>query len=511
MINRRKFLKNFLLGSSALTIGSVSQLGMIRSALAAQQTEFSDYKALVCVLLGGGNDSLNMLVPMAESGSYAYSDYQLAREDLAIANNRKNVSDFYSNNQLHTSPYPKKTTEAYRDGVFSLAGQNNIGVNSLMPELARLINAKKLSIIANAGNLITPLTKEDYLSKNVALPPFLFAHNHQVRALFTGWGDNLQAKGWAGRLADDWIKGGPAALSQMGLNISYAGASRLQEGNITIPSILPTSNIPKHYDLETSNNRRDTFNQLMNVETNHYFDHLYKDKIVSSVTNMEIIRDAWNGAGDPFYGMTDSYGEPLFNIPKAAEVELDSNPSGQLIKQLKAVAKMIHLGKTTQTLGTNRQIFYVTLSGFDTHSSQNSNHPALLRGLSLALDKFNRAMNHLGAEKEVALFTVSDFGRTVRSNKGGTDHAWGSHSLVMGGDLNGGVVGTLPDISLGGNDDVAKKGHLLPSIGQDQVHATLASWFGVEDPLIRKLFPNIPNFTSGAQQSSAYLDLFKSV
>jgi len=248
----------------------------------------------------------------------------------------------------------------------------------------------------------------------------------------------------------------------------------------------------------------------MNVEANHYFDHLYKNKIVSSITNMEMIREEWNNAGNPFEGVTDSYGNALFTMPDAAKANLDSKPSEKFIKQLEAVAKMIHLGKTTQTLGTNRQIFYVTLQGFDTHSRQNNNHPTLLRELSLALDKFNRAMNHLNAEKEVALFTISDFGRTIRSNDGGTDHAWGSNSLVMGGDLNGGMVGTLPDISLGGNDDLGTKGRLLPSTGQDQVHATLASWFGVEDPLIKELFPNITNFQSGDNQSSAYLNLFKS-
>jgi len=509
MINRRKFLKNFLFGSSALTVGSVSQLSMIRSALAAQQTEFSDYKALVCVLLDGGNDSLNMLVPIAESGSYSYSDYAHARKDLAVANYHLNVSDFYSGSQLHTSPYPQENEVAYRHGIFSLEKHKRIGVNSLMPELAQLINSKKLSVIANAGNLITPLNKEEYLRKAAPRPPFLFAHNHQKRALFTGWANNLQAKGWAGRLADEWRE--MSSLSPTGLNISYAGASRLQEGKITIPSILPTSNIPKHYGLEQGQSRRQALEQLMNVEAHHYFDHLYKNKLVGSITNMEMIREEWNAVGNPFESITDSYGAPLFNTPDAAQVQLASNPANRLIKQLEAVAKMIHLGKTTQTLGTNRQIFYVRLPGFDTHNSQNNNHPALLRGLSLALDKFNRAMNHLDAEKEVALFTISDFGRTTRSNKGGTDHAWGSHSFVMGGDLKGGIYGTLPDISLGSKDDVARTGHLLPTTAQDQVHATLASWFGVEDPLIKKLFPNIPNFQSNAQQSSAYLDLFKSV
>jgi len=514
MTNRRKFLKNFLLGSSALAAGNIAQLGMIRSALAAQSTEFTDYKALVCVLLDGGNDILNMLVPMAESGPYAYSDYANAREDLAVANNRLNLSDFYSGNQLSINPYAEATNDrnAYRHGVFSLESQNiNAGVNSLMPELAQLITSEKLSIIANAGNLITPLDKESFTNKTAAIPPFLRAHNHQKRALSTGWGDNLQAKGWAGRLADRWTQNAAASLSSIGLNISFSGASRLLEGNITFPSVLPTSNIPRHSGLDIGGKRREAFDDLLNVEAEHYFDQLYKNKFFRSVSNMETVRESWNNIGNPFEGVTDGYNAPLFNIPSKQDVNLESEPAKRLIEQLEAVAKMIYLGKNTQALGTNRQIFYVSLGGFDTHNEQNSNHPGLLRGLSLALDKFNRAMKHLNAEKETALFTVSDFGRTVRSNKGGTDHGWGSHNLIMGGDVHGGMIGKLPDISLEGADDVTNRGVLLPTIGQDQIYATVASWFGVEDPLIKELFPNVSNFQSTAQQSSAYLNLFKLV
>ena len=511
MINRRKFLKNVLLGSSALAAGNISQLGMIRSALAAQATEFNNYKALVCVLLDGGNDSLNMLVPMAESGQYAYSDYANAREDLAVANNRINLSDFYSGNQLNANPYPSRNTDAYRHGVFSLQDQNSIGVNSLMPELAQLINSKKLSIIANTGNLIAPLSKDSYLNQTATRPPFLFAHNHQKRALSTGHANNLQARGWAGRLADHWGQNSPVSLSQLGLNISYSGASYLLEGNRTVPSILPTTDIPQYHGLSTAHGRREAFNNLMNVETGHYFDKLYKNKILRSMSSTENIQALWNDMESPFSGVTDSYNASLFSVPNAQTVNLESDPAKQLIEQLEAVAKMIHLGKTTHSLGTNRQIFYVTLPGFDTHSAQNSNHPTLLRGLSLALDKFNRAMKHLGAEDEVALFTISDFGRTIRSNKGGTDHAWGSNTLVMGGNVHGEMVGKLPDVSLNGADDISKKGLLLPTTGQDQIYATLASWFGVEDPLIKELFPNIDHFQSTAQQSSAYLNLFKSV
>lgn len=508
-MNRRELLKHLLWGSSALTVGGVAQLGMIRSALANQQTEFQDYKALVCVMLLGGNDSLNMVVPTGQTARYNYDDYAQARESLTVANTQMNLADYYSGQTLSQNPYDASDIiQAYTKGYISLDNiHQDMGINSIMPELAQLLSQNKITLLANSGNLITPITKNDYLNQTAPTPPFLFAHNHQQRALFTGWGDNLDAFGWAGRLADHWLKADVNKGSPLGLNISYSGNSHLLQGAEYTPLVLSTGKIPLHNGLKPGSSRRTAFENINAQPSQDYFNALFKTKMINSLENFEAIESLWNDAGDAFSNVTDSYGQPLFSQDLNSYVGLNSGYDTGITRQLEAVAKMISIGSNTNSEGyTPRQIFYVTLGGFDTHSGQNSKHPELLRGLSLALDKFNRGMEHLGLSEQVALFTMSDFGRTVRTNGDGTDHAWGSHSFVMGGPSRGGMIGTLPNIALGSEDDVSGKGRILPTLSQDQVNASLTSWFGVEDALIEELFPNISNFKTDTHLSSAFVN-----
>ena len=218
------------------------------------------------------------------------------------------------------------------------------------------------------------------------------------------------------------------------------------------------------------------------------------------------------------YTTTGSYGESLFSVPSNSDLGFTDNIKGSLITQLGAVANMIDLTASGvgSLSGFNRQIFFVQLGGFDTHSSQLNNHPLLLRELSLALWKFQKALEEKGHANKVTTFTMSDFGRTVSNNGSGTDHAWGAHHIVMGGDglgsvgnLNGGrMLGSLPDLSLGGNDDYSGKGRIIPTLAQDQLNATLCSWFGVDTTLMPSIFPNLVNFQAGAGIETAYLDVF---
>ncbi|MEW8384578.1 MAG: DUF1501 domain-containing protein, partial [Candidatus Thiodiazotropha taylori] len=113
-------------------------------------------------------------------------------------------------------------------------------------------------------------------------------------------------------------------------------------------------------------------------------------------------------------------------------------------------------------------------------------------------------------------FTMSDFGRTLSFNGDGTDHAWGSHQLVMGGYGNGNsgtlrggqMIGELPEMLLSGNDDYSNKGRMIPTLSQDQVNAPLTQWFGVDQSLISDLFPNIRNFQTGAGIETAFAPIF---
>ena len=539
--NRRDFLKTLLAGGASGALGSLGQLALMQEAVAAAPA-FSDYKAMVCIYLYGGNDSFNMLVPTGSDAMSGYSPYASSRGSLAVSNTVLNPG----NGTLSTAsgnPYYSNGlgSEAYLKGYYPLAASKGIdlGVNAVMPELANLIQANKASIVANIGNLVEPVSKAQILAETANLPLYLFAHNHQQRALQTGQGDNLNDIGWAGRIADNWA--GINQNSPIGLNISYAGSDRMMIGSSTSPLAVSPGHPPKIYDMqkdayETHTDRRSLF-QAMHGEQNNSstgyigfnssqtyvtanpFESMFSTTAKRSMKVFDLMKDSW-GNHTVSYNRKDSYGNELFSVPTPDEIGLQDGIQGDFIKQLEAVAKLIDMGvqDSFNAGGYNRQIFMVSLGAFDTHSDQLVKHPLLLRELSLGLSKFQSAMEELGHANKVTSFTMSDFGRTLGNNGDGTDHAWGAHHLVMGGDglgnsgnlLGGKMLGQLPDFRLNGSDDYNDKGRIIPSLAQDQLNGSLCRWFGVDDGLMPTIFPNLANFgqTMGDLESAYLSGLF---
>lgn len=542
-LDRRSFLK-LLLGSSVL--GSVGQLMMTKASATAPT--FSDYKALVCIFLKGGNDSFNMLVPIGSGASTGYDAYAAIRGGLALGNTSIDLNTIsktgttLNNGDLgigSANPYHVNSSEerAYLKGFYGLSAKGiDLGVNAIMPELAQLINDNKASVVANIGTLVRPVNRGEILAKSAELPVFLFAHNHQQRILQTGQANNLTDIGWAGKIADQWL--GVNGNSPLGLNISYSGNDRMLIGNKSSPLILNPGSPPRFSEMvagsnDTNDDRIALFKALMGTEntspsgkvsfdasntfiTDDEFKRVYAGILNKSFNTFDQLYSVWN-ANSLTYQSTGSYGEPLFSLLSPGDLDFKSSIQGGLISQLEAVAKMIHLAASGKfnNVAFNRQIFLVSLSGFDTHATQTSKHPLLLRELSLGLWKFQKAMEELGHANKVMTFTMSDFGRTMSNNGDGTDHAWGAHHIVMGGDgqgtsgnLQGGqLIGHLPDITLAGADDHDKKGRIIPSIAQDQLNATLCRWFGVDSNLLANIFPNLSHFeTQNGVADSAYLN-----
>ncbi len=538
--DRRDFMAMLLKGSAAGALGSMGQLALMNQAMAAAPS-FSGYKALVCVFLTGGNDSLNMLVPTNAS----YSDYKAIRGALAVAENDLNISligaDIHNGllGKGIANPYnvDLKHQSAYTKGYYDLSAKGiKLGVNAVMPEFAQLVNDNKVTLIANVGNLVTPVTKDQIENNSANLPLFLFAHNQQQRALQTGQGNNLDDIGWAGKIADAWK--GINNNASLGLNISYAGNNRMLIGNDTSPVVLKPGSPPFFKEMRQNQNhfeddRRAVFKALSGLASetssstlafnttgftdNNPFMRLYSNMINRSMSSNDALLKAWNSQSFE-YSSKGSYGEKLFDVVSANDLGFGQSIKGNFIRQLEAVAKMIDLGAKDVFNSGNykRQIFFVSMGGFDTHFSQSNRHPLLLRELSLGLWKFQKAMEELGHEEKVTTFSMSDFGRSISINAGaGTDHAWGGHHFVMGGagdkrsgNLNGGnLIGSLPSLKQGSNDDFSNKGRLIPSLAQDQLNASICSWFGVDENLLSTVFPNLSNFerTSGVV-NSAFLD-----
>ena len=527
--DRRDFLRSLVGASTTGALGVTGQLALMREA-AAMAPAFNDYKALVCIFLYGGNDSFNMLIPNGTDNKSGYSNYQSIRGGLAVGNTNLDLNTVNSYNVDGTEE------SAYRSGVHSLSSKGiDLGFNAVMPELAKLTQANKVSIIANIGNLVKPVTREQVKNETADLPLFLFSHKHQQRALQTGQGNNLNDIGWAGRIADNW--GGVNSNSLLGLNISYAGSDRMLIGNNSTPMSIKAGDPPRYSDLRLNTNantdRRSLFRALAGFQNisatgdvnfaggNTFssadpFKNFYGKSVNKSLQAFELLYDAWD-RHTISYTNKDTYGNDLFSVPSAAELGFSNDIGGGLISELEAVAKMIDIGaqnafSTPLGAAHNRQVFMVKLGGFDTHSGQISKHPLLLRELSLALGKFQTALDELGHANKVTTFTMSDFGRTMSNNGDGTDHAWGSHQMVIGGDgqkgsgnLNGGtMLGTSPDLTLDGADDFSSKGRIIPTLAQDQLNATICKWFGVDDELMPLIFPNLSNFETAL--TPPYLD-----
>jgi uncharacterized protein (DUF1501 family) len=159
------------------------------------------------------------------------------------------------------------------------------------------------------------------------------------------------------------------------------------------------------------------------------------------------------------------------------------------------VAKVI---EARATLGHARDIFMVSQGGYDTHNNQLTTQGNLLRDLSQSMAAFYNATVALNVAADVAAFTLSDFGRTLKAAAGsapGSDHAWGNHHLVLGGGVNGGRIhGTFPTLANAGPDDAGSEGRWIPTTSIEQYGTALATWFGASAADLDYVFPNRGRF-----------------
>ena len=479
MKNRREFLQ--------LSAVAISALAMPRS-LFADSTSFSDYKALVVIHSGGGNDGFNMFVPSGSDPLKGYENYAKARDGIKVANQDLAISS--NNNLLDLSagnPYDMASdlSQAYVKGFYKHTGMD-LATNALMPEIAHLVNENKVAIVTNVGNLIEPATKVEFEGKTKNLPPFLFAHNHQTKLAMTGEASLLNYSGWAGRIADNWIDVNGGDI--YGMNINVGRSSHLFYGDKTKGLSIKAGGPSSYNQL-----KREIYDELLQNQESDKFKKLYQELQQHSFNMQDTIVDDWNNNA-PTFSSKNAYGGALFSEPSNSQLK-QKKPTltdTSILKQLKAVAKLAYIGKNR---GLKRQIFFVSDGGYDTHNNQSVQHARKLRGLSLGIGDFTKALEEMGMANEVTTFNVSDFGRSIGSNGDGTDHGWGSNLFVVGGAVTGGLYGTLPDLTLGGTDDLSKKGRLIPTTSMSQYYGTIVKWFGADEAMLEIIVPELGNFS----------------
>ena len=441
-ITRRELLR-----MGAQSLGFLAAGGCLGrfSRLYAAASETNDYRALVCIFMLGGNDGNNLIVPI-KTEKQSYSDYIRVRGTIA--------------------GLPQNSL-----GVIATAnGKEMYGLHARLDRLRDLYSRGKLAVVANVGTLVRPISREQY-QQGAAVPLNLFSHSDQQQQWQMASIPGAPHNGWAGRAAD--LVSIRSAPSRFPVGVSTAGNSLFLTGELPEVSIINGQLGLDGSDGSIAENARDAAFQ----------------QIVKFPTGMALIQKANHVTADGL-----NAAKELNGALSAGSSLKTPFPSTSLGKQLQQVARVMNVRKE---LGAQRQIFYVATGDFDTHTDSMRRQDVLLADMAASMSAFYDATLEMQVERQVVTFTESEFGRTLQPSSGaGTDHAWGSHHLVMGGAVKAAdVYGAFPVLALQGPEDVTGRGVWVPTISLDQYGATLASWFGVADDSLTKVFPNLGNFS----------------
>ena len=465
--SRRQFLR-----ASLSTLGAVSTpfaLNLAAIGEAAAETTNNDYKALVCLFLSGGNDHYNTVLATDPSSWNEYTRIRNTNDAASIA-------------------LPGVGTTG---GVLPISANNGQAGRSfaLHPQLGHirdLFEAGRAAIVGNVGTLFTPTSKAQYQAGSVALPPKLFSHNDQA-SLWQSYAPEGARVGWGGRVADVFAASNAqptfTAISTAGNAVFLAGQTTTQY-QISSAGAVAIRNIDGN--LFGAKGLANPLRAIISGQRDDMFENEHAKVTHRSINAQRVLNSAIAPSG--VSGVPDA---SLYINPNNGIASI--NP---LAVQLQTVARVI-AGRTA--LGAKRQVFYVSLSGFDTHDAEKLNHADLMARLAHAVAYFDTVMGNLqgvNMRNNVTMFTASEFGRTLTSNGDGSDHGWGSHHFVFGGAVRGkNIYGAMPTIGLGHELDVGS-GSLLPTTSMDQYAATLATWFGLSYTQISEVFPNVNRFAS---------------
>lgn len=504
-ISRRRFIAEGACGTMGYgaMINTVAQLQMIQSAAADTADPTVPYRALVCLFLRGGCDMNNVLVPIGSNPQKA--TYLNDRGVVAVTEDSIATAGTEIN-------YPSSSNKEF-------------GIHPSMPNLARIFNEQDAAFVTNVGTLAYPTTPANY--DTIGLPRQLFSHSDQVSEWMSSISDQPYSSGWGARVADlyhdTWNPD-----TQTSMLITAAGNSRFLNGgsetqySVTTNGAISLSSFGTNYSsalnpdgsyrTNTTGQRLRALEMIMEASHVHLIQENYATVVRRARENEEVIAQAVQASSG-------------FSLENGAPLDLEAiftsfGATDGIGDEFLITARLI-AGRST--LGNKRQIFFVDAGGYDNHADINNSLPENLESIDRALGAFNEAMQRLAeadpdfSYDQVTTFQASDFNRTWTPNSenpatAGTDHAWGSHSIIMGGGIQGGTFyGEFPELAVGGLNDTPRgsRGRWIPTTSVDQFSAVLANWMGVPptSSQMETILPNLGRFEN-AFGDSANLKFF---
>ncbi len=445
--SRREFLKR----SSALSVAGMAApwaLNLAAMGEASAQAA-TDYKATVCIFLYGGNDHGNTLVPYDAT---THAQYSTLRSTLATPRDA--------------------LTPTWLVPTVALAGGREYALAPQLLPLKGLFDAGVMAPLLNIGPLVEPTSKAQYVARSTALPPKLFSHNDQQSVWQSGLAEG-STSGWGGRIGDLFAAGnGNSVFTSVSVsgNAVFLSGREAAQYQVSSAGSIPINGIGA--TLYGSGAAAEALRQLITqAPSGHVMQQAHAALVSRSISADTVLRGALGGT------------------PALAT----AFPATGLGGQLNMVAKMI---AARNTLQSKRQVFLVSMGGFDSHDNLVDDHPALLTQVADAMAAFYQATAELGVASQVTSFTASDFGRTLASNGDGSDHGWGSYHFAMGGAVQGKrFYGSVPELGDNGPDDVGQ-GRMLPTMAVHQLAATLATWMGVSSGDMATVVPGIDRFSN---------------
>jgi uncharacterized protein (DUF1501 family) len=495
--SRRNFLKHGGATAAVAWTGFplVANLSMMGDAHAAT----SDYRALVCIYLAGGNDSFSTLW---RDDATSVAGMNAVRPALGPDPDKWSYS------------YVDSTNATVNVGLPISATGSNAGNYRLHPKLTALqtlYGLSELTFVGGVGPLKAVTTRDTY-SLGTS-PRKLYSHNDQTAIWQTGEPDaglstadrvaegvplalqTLPPQGWAAQMLGSLP--GVSGYSAVGIEATppllscsaYSGAGVSAVGTFGLgrEGVTALSNGYQYgwalmgmFDVSVftpvwSNSYRASAPPV------HEFEKAYAAIVAKAHTG-------WSNLKGPLAGATV---KPLTDAEKGAN---------GLRLQLQSVARMIN-AQATDNVIPGRQVFFVQLGGFDTHDGQVRRHGGLMGALNDALAYFKEALGDNWG-KTVA-FTASEFGRKLRPNGDGCDHGWGGHHIVAGGGIAGGkILGHVPslaaDLATGNCTDtkMLPDGTFIPTVPVEQYAAYVSQWLGVSTTTISGIFPKMGDKTT---------------